>query len=143
MGDNRSMVLIRRLAYALSVAIVAAGCGDGSSSSSTNPTTTAPIIVGGFQVLKVIPVHETEFALDPSTIQIDRFGYYGIKAINDGTVTHALTVKGHGIDQTTGDIAPGESKSIAVFFKRAGTYKLYCPIDGHEAKGMKGTVKVH
>jgi plastocyanin len=136
------MVLMRRLAYGLAAALFLAGCGgDGSSSSTTTAPT--PTIVGGFQVLKVIPVHETEFALTPARIKIDRFGYYGIKAVNDGTVAHALTVEGHGIDETTGEIEPGESKAFAVFFKRAGTYKLYCPIDGHEAKGMKGTVKVH
>jgi uncharacterized cupredoxin-like copper-binding protein len=80
--------------------------------------------------------------LSPSTIPIDRFGYYGIKAVNDGTVTHALTLRGPGINKTTGEIAPGESKTFAVNFQRSGTYGLYCPIDGHKAKGMTGKVKV-
>ncbi len=132
---------LQRVACTVSVALVLAGCGGGSTTSTTTAPT--PTIVGGFQVLKVIAVHETDFALSPSTIRIDRFGYYGIKAVNDGAVTHALTVKGHGVNETTGEIAPGESKSFAVYFKRAGTYRFYCPIDGHEAKGMKGTVKVH
>ena len=132
-----------KVAYAVCVSLALAGCGGSESSSTTGTTAPTPTIVGGFQVLKVIPIHETEFALSPSRIKIDRFGYYGIKAVNDGTVAHALTVEGHGVDQTTGKIAPGASKSIAVYFKRAGTYRLYCPIDGHEAKGMKGTVKVH
>jgi uncharacterized cupredoxin-like copper-binding protein len=51
--------------------------------------------------------------------------------------------RGPRLSKRTIEIAPGESKSFAVFFKRAGTYELYCPIDGHRAKGMKATAKVH
>jgi uncharacterized cupredoxin-like copper-binding protein len=94
-------------------------------------------------VLKTIAVHETEFALSPKTIRIERFGYYGIEAINDGEDTHALAIEGPGVDKRTGDIAPGESETLLVFFTKAGTYRLYCPVDGHEAQGMTATVRVH
>jgi plastocyanin len=130
------------VAYAVLVGLLLAGCGGGGS-NSTSTSTKGPTIIDGFQVLKVIAVHETEYALAPSAIKIDRFGYYGIKAVNDGKVTHALTVTGHGIDKSTGEIAPGQSAQFAVYFKRAGKYRIFCPVDGHEAKGMKGTVKVH
>ena len=30
-----------------------------------------------------------------------------------------------------------------MFFNRAGTYRLYCPIDGHAQQGMEATVRVH
>jgi hypothetical protein len=128
-----------RIATAVLAALALAGCGGGGKSSSK----TTPTIVGGFQVADVIEVHETEFSITPKRIPIERFGYYGFKVTNDGTVPHVLEVEGHGIEKKSGEIAPGETKSFAVFFKRAGKYKLYCPLDDHEAKGMVGTVKVH
>ncbi len=132
---------------AVSAAFVLAGCGgsgDGGSDSSPTTTTSPPAtVVHGFQVLKVIQVHEDEYSLSPARIKIDRFGYYGIKTVNDGKVAHALKIEGHGLHEITGDIAPGKSKTIPVFFQKAGTYRMYCPIDGHEAQGMKGTIRVH
>jgi uncharacterized cupredoxin-like copper-binding protein len=88
-------------------------------------------------------VHETEHALSPKVIRIERFGYYGIQAINDGTTTHALAISGPGVNNKTGNVEPGKSETMLVFFQNAGKYKLYCPIDGHEQKGRRATVRVH
>jgi plastocyanin len=118
-----------------SALLALSGCGGGGDSED--------LVVQNVRVARVIDVHETEFALSPTTIRIERFGFYGIKAINDGAVGHALELEGHGIEKTTGIVAPGESKTLLVRFKVAGTYTLYCPVDGHEQKGMKATLKVH
>ena len=40
-------------------------------------------------------------------------------------------------------VAPGKTASFSVTFPEAGrTYRFYCAIKGHAAKGMKGTVKI-
>ena len=39
-------------------------------------------------------------------------------------------------------IAPGKTASFTVKFPSAGTYRFYCAIKGHAAKGMQMNVKV-
>jgi plastocyanin len=126
---------IRRVIYIVTASLVLAGCGGGDSGGATT--------VEGVRVVSVFDVHETEYALSPTAIRIERFGYYGIKAINDGTEPHALEVAGHGVEEETGLVDPGESHTLLVFFSEAGVYELYCPVDGHRQRGMKGTAKVH
>lgn len=134
---------MRRLFVLLAVGFLLAGCGgDDESAPTTTATEEAGVTVEGVRVIKVIVVHESEYRLTPSTVKVDRLGYYGIKAVNEGRETHALELEGHGIEKKTGDIAPSESKTVAVFLKTSGKYELYCPIDGHRDKGMKGTLTV-
>jgi plastocyanin len=135
----RENALVRRLLL-LALALVLAGCGGGSETTTTAPE--VGLTVGGFRVLKIIVVHESEYRITPSKVTVDRLGYYGIKAVNDGATTHALELEGPGIKKGTGSIAPGASKAFAVFFKQSGTYRLSCPIDEHASKGMKGTITV-
>jgi hypothetical protein len=117
-----------------------AGCGGGGGGKTTSGQGT---VIQNTHVLRVIDVHETEYSLEPKLIHIQRFGYYGLKAINDGKIPHALALQGHGLRQRTGAIAPGQSRTMLVFFRKAGNYLLYCPLDGHARKGMKATVRVH
>ena len=133
---------MRRLpnAAVLVAAYVAAGCGGSGSRDSTAET---GLTVDNARVLEIFTVHETDFSLTPKTIRIERFGYYGFAAVNEGDVTHALAIRGPGIEKETGSIAPGESEELLVFFNRAGTYRLYCPIDGHAQQGMEASVRVH
>jgi uncharacterized cupredoxin-like copper-binding protein len=61
---------------------------------------------------------------------------------NHGKLAHALDISGPGVaKKTTGLISPGKSKTLAVTLK-SGTYKLWCPVPGHAALGMKATVKI-
>jgi plastocyanin len=61
---------------------------------------------------------------------------------NKGKLTHAFDISGPGIaKRAAGSIAPGTSKTLTVTLK-AGTYKLWCPVPGHAALGMKTSVKV-
>jgi uncharacterized cupredoxin-like copper-binding protein len=58
------------------------------------------------------------------------------QAQNSGKFPHALTVDGPGVsDQATSKLSPGQSGSVTVTLQ-AGTYTVYCPVDGHRAKGM-------
>jgi plastocyanin len=127
--------MVAILAVAASLALAGCGGGDGSDTGT---------LVQDIHVVRVIDVHETDFALAPKRIRIERFGYYGLRAINDGEVPHALELEGPGIKgKRTANVEPGDSETMVVYFRRAGTYELYCPVADHEQRGMKATVRVH
>jgi plastocyanin len=114
----------------LLLAVALAGCGSDSSSSGSS---------GGGQT---IDVHLSEFVLDPSSVSVQKPGTYTFHAINDGRFVHALEIEGHGVEEETDDIQPGENADLTVELSAAGDYELYCPIDGHREKGMDGSVQV-
>ena len=84
----------------------------------------------------------------------------GVKSVAHGTVTFKVTNKGMvphdfrvcakptktAVDACAGKgtktLAPGQSGSVTVTFKAAGTYEYLCTIAGHATAGMKGLLKV-
>jgi plastocyanin len=138
------MVRPRYLPLAGAVFVVVAalsGCGGGGSSDSGGSTASSAGSSSGTPI-KTISITETEYKLSPSAVTVDKAGTYEFKAANNGSVTHALEVEGNGVEEETGDIAPGESKTLKVTFKKTGSFEIYCPVDGHRAQGMEGTVTV-
>jgi plastocyanin len=111
------------LAAAALLLLAASGCGSGGGSSET------------------LHVSETEFKLDPATLDVDTAGTLTIHAVNDGGVDHALEVEGNGVEEETKTLAPGESADLTVDVTQ-GTYEIYCPIDGHRSQGMDGELVV-
>ena len=69
-----------------------------------------------------------------------------VHALEQGHVPARHTLDGKKVDDVgvhnKAAVAPGKTASFSVTFPAAGTYKFYCAIKGHAAKGMKGTVKV-
>jgi len=112
-----------------------AGCGAGGGEDK------APSGAKKGAVLKTIQVKETEFKLEPAKITLDKPGTYVFKAVNSGDTVHALEVEGEGIEEETEDIEPGQSAELKVKLK-AGTYEIYCPVDGHAEEGMEGKLTV-
>lgn len=61
---------------------------------------------------------------------------------------HFLTREGKGVKSEKGEATlkqasnAGQSGVFTVTFQKPGTHDLYCPVDGHEPPGMKGTVVV-
>jgi uncharacterized cupredoxin-like copper-binding protein len=92
--------------------------------------------------LQTVQVTEREFAIMPSTISLAKPGTYSFQVTNQGMITHAFELKGHGIDVKTPHISPGASATLTVHFDAKGSYQAYCPIDGHKSKGMLATVTV-
>lgn len=130
---------MRRAALLLPACLALAGCGGGYSSSSGNTgTTTSAAPASG----KAVAISESEYKLSPSTVSVAKAGKVTFDVKNMGTITHALEIEGNGVETKTGSIAPGQSASLTVTLPKNGKYELYCPIDGHRAKGMAGTVQV-
>src|SRR3954451_14620257 len=132
-------------AVVIALAIASSGCGGSSGSSADSESTAATTSSsgsGGGAVVKTVTVHETEYKLSPSTISLTKTGTYVFKGVNDGTTTHALAVEGNGIDEDGTGISPGSSGTLKVTLAKAGTYEIYCPIDGHKDMGMEGTITV-
>jgi plastocyanin len=128
------------------VAAVSGGCGGNGGGSKNNAASTAASTgssaASGGAVIKTVGVHETEYKLSPNTISLPKPGTYVFKGVNDGTVTHSLAVEGHGVDMDASVISPGSSGTLKVTLPKAGTYEIYCPIDGHKGLGMKGKLTV-
>jgi len=128
------------------VAAVSGGCGGYGGGSKNNAASTAASTgsssSSGGAVIKTMSVHETEYKLSPNTISLTKPGTYVFKGINDGTVTHSLAVEGHGVDMDASGISAGSSGTLKVTLPKAGTYEIYCPIDGHKGLGMKGQITV-
>jgi plastocyanin len=109
-----------------------AGCG-GEESSEETEAAAGPA--------QTVEIRETEFALGPATVTLDSAGTYIFRAVNDGSIEHALELEGNGVEEETETIGAGESAELTVEL-REGTYELYCPISGHKEQGMVGRVVV-
>ena len=128
------------------VAAVSGGCGGNgggskSSAGSTAASTPSPPAAGG-AVIETVSIHETEYKLTPAAISLEETGTYVFKGVNDGTITHGLDVEGNGVDAKLSSIAAGSNGTLKVTLPKAGTYEIYCPVDGHKALGMKGEVTI-
>jgi uncharacterized cupredoxin-like copper-binding protein len=56
-------------------------------------------------------------------------------------IPHAIAVQGKGLNKKGKIVSPGGTSRLTVTLKK-GTYTFYCPVDGHKAAGMKGTLVV-
>ena len=92
--------------------------------------------------MQTIQISEKEYSLTPSTVTVSKPGTYAFHVTNKGTTTHALEVEGNGVEERSGDIQAGSNATLNVTLRKNGSYEIYCPIDGHKAKGMKGTLTV-
>ncbi len=54
---------------------------------------------------------------------------------------HAVEIEGKGVEKESGVAQPGERVSVTARLRR-GRYEFYCPVDGHKADGMEGTLVV-
>jgi uncharacterized cupredoxin-like copper-binding protein len=121
------------LPVALLASLTLAGCG----SDSEEAATTGQVSAG-----QTIEIGETEFALDPASLQVDETGTVTFRVTNNGSIPHALEVDGQGIEEETETIEPGASSELTVDLSKEGSYELYCPIDDHRDQGMEGELIV-
>ena len=78
----------------------------------------------------------TEFAFEPTDLQVPAGTPVEIVLENRGVVEHDLTIDELGIEIYAG---PGETVTETVTIP-AGTYEVYCSIPGHHEAGMHATL---
>lgn len=117
----------------LALAVGVTGCGEKRETTTGPDAGTAPAPAA-------VTISETEFKLDPSKPRLAE-GPVTIRVKNDGTTQHALVLEAPGGEVRTPTLEPGRSTSFRPNLP-AGTYTIYCPIDGHRAKGMAGRLTV-
>jgi uncharacterized cupredoxin-like copper-binding protein len=133
-------------------AFAVAGCGSSnksSSSSSSSDTTAqkpapapapAPSGGGASTNLPLAADSSGQLKFDKTTLSA-KAGNVTITMDNPSPVQHAIAVDGNGVSKVGSTVSMGGKSTITVSLK-AGTYKFYCPVDGHRAAGMEGTLTV-
>jgi uncharacterized cupredoxin-like copper-binding protein len=124
-----------RRSWILLPVLLLAGCGGGGGSNESEQ---------GGTVVQTIQISEKEYSLDAGTVNLSKTGTYEFEVTNEGQITHALEIEegGGGAEAQTGDIEPGQTKTVRFTFSQDGEFELYCPIDGHRDLGMEGTITV-
>src|SRR5215204_2471238 len=83
-----------------------------------------------------------DFTITPANVTFPKTGKYTVVLYNEGSQLHNVEIEGNGIEATGKDIGFGKTFTFTVDFKKAGSYEMYCPVDGHKDLGMTGTITV-
>ena len=134
---------------AVTAVLALAGCGGSDEKSSgslelvlVHASTASQRRVGGGggETLKL--------AADKSALKFDKSsltakaGKVTLEMSNPSQLPHAVAIKGNGVDVDGKTVGNGETSTASTDLK-PGTYTFYCPVPGHEAAGMKGTLTVN
>jgi plastocyanin len=116
-----------------------------STAASSSPTTTAaaaPAAAAGASVVKLSAKPNGALAFNTMKLTV-KAGKVTVEMKNPASsgVPHGIAVEGNGVDQDGKTVSPGGTSTDTLTLK-PGTYKFYCPVPGHEAAGMKGTLVV-
>ena len=113
------------------------------SAAAAQPTPTptpAPLPAGTRAEDRDINITLSEWKLQPSRTRVPA-GEIRFLSEDTGATQHALRVVGNGMDVSTDDFGPGDSRTINMVLP-PGRYQLICPIAGHEQQGMVATLAV-
>jgi plastocyanin len=138
------------LGVAVAAALFAAGCGGSKKSSSSTGASSTPAAAttsassgaaagGGGSTVSL--------SADPTALKFDKTsltataGTVTLKMANPSGVAHAIAVEGNGVDKSGSTVQKGGTSTVTVSLK-AGKYTFYCPVDGHRAAGMQGSLTV-
>ncbi len=160
---KRSLFLVPILALAL----LAAACGDASDDaagvlSAAGDSTEEAFSFGEAadpaDATRTVDIVMTEFAFDPSTIEVSDGEVVTFRLHNEGTVEHDFTIgdretqdehdaemaemapgEEHMADPNAVSVEPGETREITWRFENVeGGIQFGCHVPGHYAAGMVG-----
>jgi plastocyanin len=120
--------------------LLAAGCGGsggGGGGGGESGLGKTPGVSG-----TTVTILLRDFEITPGSVTLPKPGTYTFEASNEGAQTHNLEIEGKGVEEKGTNIGFGKTMSFTVKFDKAGRYDMYCPVDGHRALGMEGTVTV-
>ena len=141
------------IALLAATALIAAGCGgsdnnssdtSSSSSSGTQGNTSDATSTGGggggaASSLKLTADPGGALKFNTTTLST-KAGKVTVTMDNASQTPHAVEIEGNGVEKKTNTVTGGSAK-LTVDLK-PGKYEFYCPVDGHKAAGMKGTLTV-
>ena len=122
---------------------VIAGCGGGDdeeSAATPAPTQEAASGGGGGATLKFSAPADGALEFDQGDVTAEA-GTVTVEFSNPSSVPHAVEIEGEGVEEETETVTGADAPPITVDLK-PGKYEFYCPVPGHEAAGMKGTLTV-
>ncbi len=139
------------LRFVVPIAVLAAlglgACGSsgssGSSSSSSSPSTAAaaaPAAAAGASTVSLSADPSGALAFDQNT-ETAKAGTVTLKMLNPAGLPHGIAIEGNGVNKTGAVVQKGGTSTVTVKLK-PGTYTYYCPVPGHKAGGMTGTLTV-
>jgi uncharacterized cupredoxin-like copper-binding protein len=134
---RKTAVILSACVALLLSGLAVAGCGGnggGSSENAGSGNASAP--------QQTVTVSEKEFSLTPSAVNVGQPETVAFQVTNGGQIAHKLEIEGNGVEQETETIEPGQTATLTVQLSKAGSYEMYCPIDGHRDKGMEGSIRV-
>jgi plastocyanin len=117
-----------------------AGSSSGSSSSAAPAPTTSSSSGGGGEQLSLSADPGGALKFDKSSLDA-KAGKVTITMDNPSSLPHAVAVEGNGVDEDGDTVMQGGKSTVTVDLK-PGKYEFYCPVDGHKAAGMEGTLTV-
>jgi uncharacterized cupredoxin-like copper-binding protein len=126
----------RVLMVTVAAAVLAvAACGGSNSGSTASTPTPKP-------TPQTLTFTETEFKIDTASTAL-KAGDYVFDVQNQGKFPHDLHIAtSDGTELAHSDLLqPNASGTFQVTLK-AGTYTIWCAVDGHRARGMQGTLNV-
>jgi uncharacterized cupredoxin-like copper-binding protein len=145
-SENQSRVIgvcfraMRRLLLLIPFALLLAGCG--GTSGGTNNDNQGHLGETAGVVGKKVTIILKDFTITPQNITLPKPGSYSFELHNEGAQTHSLKIVGNGLDKRGEDIIFGNNTTFTADFKKSGKYDMYCPVIGHRALGMTGTITV-
>lgn len=122
------------------VAAAAAAIGfAGSGSAATSPTAHASRAT----VLRLSADAHGRMRFSRSRITIGHGGRITFRMTNPRTSgdRHGIAIQGRRLDRDGRIVRPGRTSTLTVRVRK-GRYTFFCPVPGHRALGMKGTLIV-
>jgi plastocyanin len=125
------MRILALIAVLCALPLVGVGCGDDDDNGGGG---------GKAQTLKLIADPGGALKFDKSSLSANA-GKVTIALDNPSSLPHAVEVEGNGVEKSSSTIGMDETTKVTATLK-AGEYEFYCPVDGHKAAGMEGTLTV-